>query len=271
MIKIVPLGGLCNRMRSMDSAIQLVNKLSDKLEVYWIKDSEMSQSFSDLFNPIALNNVSIRELDSTPILLQKGNVRNLFVPTLINNMLSRPYFDESSTDKLRAFDFAMLEPNRQAIIRSFSRFYSTAGTYELFVPNDDVFHNIEARSSVFDQFTIGVHIRRTDNLKSTNNSPNNLFVEAMKAEIVEEPLTNFYLATDCDKTKLFFFDIFGSKIVHSPKTATRDSLDGIREAMVELYSLSRTKKIFGSYWSSFSSTASDIGKIEGKVVTSNME
>jgi hypothetical protein len=269
MIKLVPLGGLCNRMRAIDSAISLANSVNQKLEVFWVIDSEMSQNFHDLFKPITHQNIVVRTLNTTPISLQRGKKGNLYAPNVLSKILSTEYFDEFSLDELKAFDFNANQSNQNTIIRSFSRFHANTDMYKLFVPIQDVDKRIEARSSTFDKFTIGVHIRRTDNSKSISNSPNELFVEAMEAEICKEPDTNYYLATDCEETKLFFSKIFGSKIVYSAKSATRDSLDGIQEAMVELYSLSRTKKVFGSYWSSFSSTACHIGKIEEVVISKN--
>jgi hypothetical protein len=44
--------------------------------------------------------------------------------------------------------------------------------------------------------------------------------------------------------------------------ADRDSADGVVQAAVELYALSRTQRVYGSYWSSFSHTAAHIGGIQ---------
>ena len=42
---------------------------------------------------------------------------------------------------------------------------------------------------------------------------------------------------------------------------TRDSLDGMKMAVAELFALSRTSKIIGSYYSSYSQIAAELGNI----------
>ena len=49
MIVIQPRGGLGNRMRAVDSAIALAEKLDKKLNVIWLLNSECNCKFQDLF------------------------------------------------------------------------------------------------------------------------------------------------------------------------------------------------------------------------------
>ena len=53
--------------------------------------------------------------------------------------------------------------------------------------------------------------------------------------------------------------IFTDRIITSPYKADRDSVQGMKNALVELYILAATRKIMGSAKSSFSLIASKIG------------
>jgi hypothetical protein len=46
----------------------------------------------------------------------------------------------------------------------------------------------------------------------------------------------------------------------------RHSKEGILEAVLEIYSLSKTARIFGSYYSSYSEMAAKLGKIKLEVL-----
>jgi len=48
----------------------------------------------------------------------------------------------------------------------------------------------------------------------------------------------------------------------SGHAAERNSLQGMQDALVELYTLSRTSRIIGSMQSSYSETAAQIGRIQ---------
>ena len=61
--------------------------------------------------------------------------------------------------------------------------------------------------------------------------------------------------------------MFEGKIIVYKKEMNRDTPNGIRDAVVDLYCLSKTKYIYGSYWSSFSDIAARIGEI--RLITLN--
>jgi hypothetical protein len=269
MIKLVPLNGLSNRMRAIDSAIALIDDLGTNLEIYWAEEDGMRCQFDDLFDPIPHDSVSIITSQSLPLRLRKSLKKHLYFPTILRKINSYIFFEAVQNAELSTFDFSKIQSEQNIIIRSWSRFYENSNQYKLLVPIQSIRERIEVRCNSFDEHTVGVHIRRTDNVKSINKSPNSLFVDAMKLEIEKEPLTNFYLATDCDETKQYFRDIFGDKILSAKDAATRDNVKGIQDAVVELYSLARTQKIYGSFWSSFSKTASHIGGIEGIILSND--
>ena len=121
---------------------------------------------------------------------------------------------------------------------------------------------IDKRSAAFGENTIGVHIRRSDHKKSIASSPDAAFEFFMDQEIAANPKTDFFLATDSPDTKHHFVKKYGSRITTFYETASRLRSQGVRNAVVDLYLLSRTRKVFGSHQSSFSQAAAIIGGIE---------
>ena len=130
--------------------------------------------------------------------------------------------------------------------------YQNIGQYEdklftaLFCPVDEVMDVVQRNCDSFSGNTIGVHIRRTDHIISIKESPTELFVNAVKSEIDEHDDTKIYLATDDQPTKHEFLSLFGDRVVTMEAAAARGNVEGIRGGLVDMWTLSRTAKIFGS-------------------------
>ena len=76
----------------------------------------------------------------------------------------------------------------------------------------------------------------------------------------------FFLSTDSVHDKKRIIDRFGNKIITSEPILERTSPQGIVDAVIDLFCLSKTKGIIGSYKSTFSQVAAEIGRIENKEV-----
>ena len=63
MIYLKPMGGLCNRMRSIDSMISICKNYQMDLTVFWVKDFSLNCSFNDLFETPVFNEFSFRIID----------------------------------------------------------------------------------------------------------------------------------------------------------------------------------------------------------------
>ncbi|MCD8298085.1 MAG: hypothetical protein LUC88_10985 [Prevotella sp.] len=109
---------------------------------------------------------------------------------------------------------------------------------------------------------VGVHIRGTDNVKSKLHSPFNVFVNFINKELIKDPNTKFYLATDEIEFKKKLIDMFDDIIITNREVLNRNSLEGMEGALIDLYCLSKTDYIIGSYYSSFSEIAAEIGGIK---------
>jgi hypothetical protein len=101
---------------------------------------------------------------------------------------------------------------------------------------------------------IGVHIRRTDHFNSITHSPLGRFELAMN----KLPNGFFYLATDNEYIFKELRKKFGARLFCHEKLRNRDSEEGIKEAVVSLYTLAFCSSILGSYKSSFSLTAAKL-------------
>ncbi len=132
---------------------------------------------------------------------------------------------------------------------------------DFFVLREDVRQMVDAACKDLNEETVGVHIRRTDNSWSIEQSPVELFTHTMQTMITENPKRKFYLATDDAELKQTLRHTFAGHILSHDCPLNRDTQQGILSAVVEMYALSRTTFIIGSYYSSFSEMAAEIGGI----------
>ena len=82
----------------------------------------------------------------------------------------------------------------------------------------------------------------------------------------ENPEQKFYLATDSRDVKDVFKYLFETSLITSDPDYSRNNETGIKDALFELFMLSKSQMILGSYWSSFAETAARIGNIPLKTI-----
>lgn len=266
---IFPYGGLANRMRAIDSAINMQNEGLCKVKILWYKDQQCGCAFTDIFYPIK----TVRDLKTTNgyrfvmrILGSKNRIVRSFFRVLQRARLFRWYPKE---DIEGPYSFARLKEGRYLLVlmETWEYFYEKDKFNSDYIKiKDNATYN--SCCSHIDENTIGVHIRRGDHKLSIKNSPLELFESAMKEECVKNEKTNFLLCTDDDGIKSYFSNSgFWHKLVFNPEgVISRDSTEGIKQAAGEMYALSKTRRIIGSYWSSFSLMAAKLGGIEVDVM-----
>jgi hypothetical protein len=257
-------------MRVISSALEL-NKFSNKkVKLIWIVKEDLNCSFTDLFKPIdeldILTNQSIYKYAKATN--QKDKTKRI-ISAIINKFIGIDYC-------IKEQDFSKYIWNNQIsipeILLSNKRIYfqtcqelnsdKNFESYLQFKPIDRIHLSIQKTTSSFTNNTIGLHIRRKDNEKSIEFSPIELFIDTINKEIQINRNTNFFLATDDEKTEKEIKSIFGERIITFPKNFSRSTINDIRDAVVDLFCLSKTKMIYGSYWSSFSDIASRLGQIQ---------
>lgn len=275
-VTLVPYGGLANRMKAIESIIALIRGTNIQATAIWFKDKGLNCSFEQLFQSIDIPNLRLRNaVLSDYILYDRPRRKNLFIPFIFekaafNNCL---YEDDVTQRVSMNFDFRQwVLSNKKTYLSACVLFYPGESKFRFnsFIPVPWLQERINERCKNFTNYTVGVHIRRTDNINSIRESPTELFIQRMKKEIESESDVRFYVASDSTEEKKKLTSIFGDRIITDWKPTSRSTPEGIEDALVELYSLSRTQKIFGSHRSSYSETAAEIGNISHEKIRSKL-
>jgi hypothetical protein len=263
-ITIKPFGGLANRMRAIDSAHTLARKFNIPLEIVWEMSFELNCSFSKLF--LIQSSISVVEYKITGFRkrISDSSIRYLrkfgiHFPLGYTKYL---YDDEVLRLNRQHYDYEGLKSFPAIYINTVNRFYYDEFALKSFIPIPELQKKISDCTLNFNEHTIGIHIRRSDNIQSITHSPIEDFIYLMKKESELNQDTLFYLATDSPTDEKVLMEAFPGRIISLTKTLDRNSEKGIQDALVDLYCLSKTVKIFGSYYSSFSEVAAQINKIE---------
>lgn len=271
-VTVVPVGGMGNRMRVMAGAVTLQQQLGAELQMVWFKDEGLNASFASLFKPFDFKAVKMVD-DEQGCCVQRYDRprrKNLYLPRLFQLLRYDACIYEKSVYGMMQseFDFARWAENRDVYLATYSKFfpYAHSTLQQLFVPVDELQKLIDKRCAGFTSHTVGVHVRRTDHAEAIQASPLELFYERLDAEVNRCADTRIYLATDSEEVKQDMRARYGNRIICSEEKADRTSQSGIEEAIVELYALSRTQKIYGSFQSSFSEIASELGDVPLEMV-----
>ena len=231
-ITLVPLGGLANRLRTITSGVALARQTQRLLQIVWYKDSGLNCRFDQLFRPLVQANIRLKEATATDRLLyDRPRCRNAYLPSVFQRLT----FDGRLHDPARElapgseFDFAKwVGQHPRAYVRTCYPFFPADPTlYEqLFVPNSTVESRIRTFTERFSPHTVGVHIRRTDNVTAIARSPLSLFIQEMEKEVERHPDTLFFVASDSEEDKQALRERFGTRILTSSQPADRNSLQG---------------------------------------------
>lgn len=263
---LLPIGGLANRMRAIASAVHLCRMSGCSLDVYWFRDKGLNACFGDIFKEIKTDRVCIHgDSLSGKLLYDHPRRHNMWIPRVPQKLLFRN----------RVYDNEINDYERNKDI--FMKFLAEGGLYvsscypiidfntdifrDLFKPVEEIETKAYSVISNMSDYRIGIHVRRTDHIVSINNSPNELFYQAIDEELNLNNSLSIYLATDSENVKEDFKNKYGNRIFFSTSEADRNSVSGIMDAVAQMYVLSMTNKIYGSYGSSYSEVAAALGGI----------
>lgn len=291
--------GLCNRMRAIDSAISLATMINRNLHVVWVKNPLLNSSFNKLFKNIGAFNVIESSSEVAPgisvnwypknnpekskslksILVRgiwkfhqlKWNIKgSIFYDELLE--ISNQHIYSGSTNESEPYETIYsrvretLHDNHANYIASCWRLFPNREFYKHFTPVPELQDKIDTITSRFSS-TTGLHIRRTDHKEAIANSGTEKFTTLIAEQIAKDPQANFFLATDDASTEKELKNKFGDRIITQAKMSySRNNQQGIQDALIDLYCLSKTKKIYGSFRSSFSQVAGDISRIPVETV-----
>lgn len=227
---LIPIGGLCNRLRAMLS----VAESGRDVDVLWHANSECAARWEELFEPVPFTGLHIKPcpLRHRPGLWRLRLNKYLHLAQVYSGL------------PLREYDTALVQR---------------------ITPLPSLMQRIDALCQGFTPHTIGLHIRRTDNQQSIAVSTDEAFRRRIDTLIAADPEATFFLATDDDDLRRELVRAYAPRITCQDIPAERHTLQGMQAAVVDLWTLARTGRIIGSHWSSFSSTAAEIGGIPFEV------
>lgn len=261
-------GGLANRMICLINSMKISDVTGRELLLFWPKDKSCNCNFKDLFEN-DIKEVSKEELKE--VILSKDyeiyqndlkNFKNKKGCILIDNAKFIAFLRREVRFRVREIPKKLREEFIKCLrkIEIKKEFLKIAKDF----------------SSRFDKYTIGIHIRKGDykilKCDSAKISNDELYIEIMKKELKENPNTNFFLATEEEETEKKFKYIFKDKIIiYLKKTKARGDEGAVKEALIDFLLLSKTKKIYGTFESTFSQLASLFGGNKLEVVIDKNE
>lgn len=285
MIIVRPVGGLGNRLRVVLSFRALARALGRRFAVYWAPGPGWStERFDELFdNHIELvdkDDYLIRRTDALPLYDRRfagpgtrepwTGGRHGYCLKDLEDSAKTPLLlyagGDDARNILNAEEICRLAPDLDAEIARGARGLE---------PASEIRARIEEVCARFDARTVGVHIRRGDALTGPHHtqfgrSTDGTFRAGMLREIALRRGASFFLATDCQATQKRFMAWLPERILINEQKVFVQSVyggskDNQQDAAVDLFCLSRTARILGSHWSSFSGMAAAIGGIECRV------
>lgn len=270
-ITLIPHGGLANRMKAIAAGLRLAEAVDSQLHIIWFANKDLNAKFCDLFLPIDSSRVTVTEGSKwTGLSLGRPRLGNVWVPAAYR-MINHSRFMNVKTVTRHMdegdFDFTAWARGHNVWLATCVYFWGEPipdDAFDIFHPQADLQREIDRMAAQIDADTIGMHIRGTDNGPSQLLSPPEAFAEYLHTLPQH---VRVYLATDEASVKSDFKKEFGSRIVSMDHKVCRDTLDGMRDAVVEMFLLARTSRIVGSGKSTFSATPASIGRIPFQTVT----
>lgn len=258
--------GLGTRLKTINSFLSFAQKINALLKVNWPFSSGFSnEHFLDLFEPIE----EIEFLTEKEFNEYKRNLvhfNSLFVVSA-----------QGDKDK---YNFSS---EQYDILNNIAR---NGFCYEGADCAENIFESVEASDALYDKIClnnsvelgidsslmIGVHMRRGKDIETHPKknlyklSDDQYFLDQMRQEIIKDENVKFFLSTDCERTNELMMSYFPNRITYNTKKKFTDTVHYFcpkfnqKDAAIDLFLLSKTKKIIGSNYSNFSFVASKIGK-----------
>jgi hypothetical protein len=258
MITAIPEGGLCNRMRAMASAIIVARRAKVPLKVLWYRTPDFNCRFEALFSTAGIYcHLEERQAMSR---LTRGAFR--IREACLRIVGTKVYVPKDVGKDFDADQLVLAAAHHEIYVRTYSRLVTEAGMYGCFRPVGVPAKQLTGLLQTV-QGAVGVHIRRTDNVKATARSRLADFLQLMEAEVESDPNVTFFVASDSPDAVAELNTRFGQRIfVYQKRAYRRDDPAAIEDAVVDLFCLSHCRKLIGSYWSSFTDTAHELSGID---------
>lgn len=167
-------------------------------------------------------------------------------------------------------DFGELFKDHNSIyLETCRHFFHGSAISDYLTINPAIVNEAKKIYSSFNNSTYGVHIRSTDNTMSQKHSPPSAFKNMIREKLQEESGALFFLATDSKLIENEFVAEFKENLlINNHDDFDRNSKVGIKNALIDMVCLSKTQKVYGSYFSSFSYISAKLSGIECENVIS---
>ena len=251
-LTFVPQAGLCNRMNAIISAFAFNIKYPNvPIKIYWVKSKDCFADFGDLFLPIDTETIKLYPLER--FILRPAKKSNLYIPMLMRKFIYNAEYNGSEISNLKCE--LWMHGKKNVYLTAYNRFcllpYND-NIGNLFKPTEDIENKINEVTSKYTSNTVGIHIRRTDNLLAIKNSPIEKFYRYIDEALNED------ISSDDAKVKEDLQKRYGNRIISQNWKLERFSVQGMKDAVTELFCLARTNRIIGSTNSTYSMMAASL-------------
>jgi hypothetical protein len=264
-------GGLCNRMRAISSAFFLSREAHRRLLVEWSPNDELNCPFYALFEHHDRFIVERRLSDNAGYFFHSvlTRARLLQKVTVTNEAIYAKREEGWKQEDFRKYFLGLLKTGTLVIETDWNFYPSSPDNFSMLKPVEELQGKIESVTRHFPHDVIGVHIRRADHQTAIEESPLELFELSIQNEKTRNPSFRFFLSTDSLPIQQRLAAKWGTDCITFSRDKSRSNEAGVKEALVDLYCLAATKKILGSYWSSFSETAAALHNTPLQIIRRN--
>ena len=254
--------GIGNRLRGLISAMRLSKILNRKLLLFWKNSKHLGCDFNDLFEN-KFDEITQEEFDRIingdhnfklyrDVLDEDYNNHKylildtwkwIFLPGEIEEGFNKTYASEKGNNIDFEFDRIPVKQRLDILTE----------LIELRI-NKDVLTLIKEFEKKYNlkEYT-GMHIRRGDNKFTTDGREKISSDEKFEKIIKDNPNEKFFISTDSVEVAKRMKEKFGERIIYFPsEDKKRINKESIQEALAAIVLLSKTKKLYGSFLSTFS-------------------
>jgi hypothetical protein len=256
-ITVVPFGGLGNRMRVLNSALYLNENLGgSKIKLVWLEKAELNAPFDKLFLSAGIGFNLIQGIRYALFLKFFKHIFIIRYPRAYRAVMSIFYdlilLDDDIKKLIESGDYTIIRSSKKVLIATCFEFYPFP-SFDNFILTQEILDKFEKLK--LPNGAVGVHIRRTDHTEIIAESG----VAEFEKKMNSLPNSVFYLATDDYKVKAYLAKEYENRIITQNAELSRNSLNGIQEALVDVLALSKCEMIICNLKSSFADTALRMG------------
>jgi hypothetical protein len=254
---VYPRSGLCNRMRAIASAKRLCSKAGARCTIVW-DWGDYRALFDDDTDWMPYKEPMDWRRDH--IIPGYHHIRHL--PMREGGSRRRWRVPVTTHPRIALTSWFVFCAAEERLLRRYTA-YEEQGVFAWFPkPHSSILQMAAAfKQAFFPPRTVGMHIRRTDNIGATLRSPDQSYFRV--GDRLVESGYHIFLATDNQETLQLLRQRYGEKLIHYPKSSALESRwprndstsQEITDDMVDLLLLASCEFVIGSQGSSYSRVA----------------